>query len=317
MNVIDACVRNPVKVSVGVLLVALFGGIAMVKMPKQLAPDVENPVITVSTRWPGASPAEVEREVVLAQEEELKAVAGVTRMSSESSDSRAEITLEFAVGTDLEEALLKVNTRLQQVREYPIGASEPVISSSNITDRPIARYVITARPPEDEDILALAETYPELRDDLTRITNAMNPGLKVFRLRKLREKHLGKYPELDPLVPEEIDFERMQRFMDSVVEARFERVAGVADAYVYGGREEELQIVVDPQRLAARGLTVGSGSTTASGKQQRHQRRQLQRRQASLGGADAITVSKRRRRQEYRACDARRPVRSADSGLRA
>ena len=214
MNFIDACVRNPVKVSVGVLLVGLFGAIAMVKMPKQLAPDVENPVITVSTRWPGASPAEVEREIVFAQEEELKAVAGVTRMSSQSSDSRAEITLEFAVGTDLEEALLKVNTRLQQVREYPVDATEPVISSSNITDRPIARYVITARPPENEAILALGDTYPELKDELRRITHAMNPGLKVFRLRRLREKYLGKYPELDPLVPGDIDFERMQRFMD-------------------------------------------------------------------------------------------------------
>ena len=88
MQLIDAFVRNPVKVSVGVLLVALFGGMSVWTMPKQLTPDVENPVITVSTRWAGASPSEVEREIVLAQEEELKAVAGVNKMTSESSDSR-------------------------------------------------------------------------------------------------------------------------------------------------------------------------------------------------------------------------------------
>ncbi len=256
MSLIDAFVRNPVKVSVGVLLVVLFGVISLFKMPKQLAPDVENPVITISTRWPGASPAEVEREIILAQEEELKAVAGVTRMSSESSDSRCEISLEFNVGTDLEEALLKVNTRLQQVREYPIDASEPVISSSNSSDRAIARFVITARPPEPETIAAFAKSHPKLKDKLDRIQRAMNPGLKVFRLRQLKKEFGFEYPELADLVPAEIDFERMQRFMDNVVEARFERVAGVADAYVYGGREEELQVVVDPQKLAARGLTV-------------------------------------------------------------
>ncbi|MFK7818878.1 MAG: efflux RND transporter permease subunit [Planctomycetaceae bacterium] len=266
MSLIESFVRNPVKVSVGVLLVVLFGAISLVKMPKQLTPDVENPVITISTRWPGASPAEVEREIILAQEEELKAVAGVNRMSSQSSDSRCEITLEFEVGTDLEEALLKVNTRLQQVREYPIDASEPVISSSNISDRPIARFVITARPPEPEEIAAFAAKHPELKKQLDRIQTAMNPGLKVFRLRQLKKEVGHEYPDLDPLVPEEIDFERMQRFMDNVVEARFERVAGVADAYVYGGREEELQIVVDPQRLAARGLTVGDVRSVLQGR---------------------------------------------------
>lgn len=266
MNLIDAFVRNPVKVSVGVLLVVLFGSISLKKMPKQMTPDVENPVITVSTRWPGASPAEVEREIILAQEEELKAVAGVTRMSSQSSDSRCEITLEFAVGTDLEEALLKVNTRLQQVREYPVDANEPVISSSNISDRPIARFVITARPPEPEAIAAFAAKHPELKEKIRRIQTAMNPGLKVFRLRQLKKEHGFEYPDLAPLVPGDIDFERMQRFMDNVVEARFERVAGVADAYVYGGREEELQVVVDPQKLAARGLTVADIRTVLRGR---------------------------------------------------
>ncbi len=256
MNLIESFVRNPVKVSVGVLLVVLFGAISLFSMPKQLTPDVENPVITVSTRWPGASPSEVEREIVLAQEEELKAVPGVTRMSSQSSDSRAEITLEFAVGTDLEEALLKVNTRLQQVREYPIDANEPVISSSNISDRPIARFVITARPPDADVIEAFAAKHPELRKPLDSVLKAMNPGLQVYRLRQLKAQYGSQFPDIDTIVPPVIDFERMQTFMDNVVEARFERVAGVADAYVYGGREEELQVVVDPQKLAARGLTI-------------------------------------------------------------
>lgn len=281
MNLIGAFVHNPVKVSVGVLLVVLFGAISLVTMPKQLTPDVENPVITISTRWPGASPAEVEREIILVQEEELKAVAGVTRMSSESQDSRASITLEFAVGTDLEEALLKVNTRLQQVREYPVDANEPVISSSNISDRPIARFVITARPPEPARIAELGEKHPALKAEIDRILNAMNPGLQVFRLRQLQKQYGSEYSDIAPLVPPEIDFERMQRFMDNVVEARFERVAGVADAYVYGGREEELQVVVDPQKLAGRGLTIadvravlrGSNKNTSGGNFEEGKRR--------------------------------------------
>ena len=258
MHLIETFVRNPVKVSVGVLLIVLFGGISVWTMPKQLTPDVQNPVITVSTRWPGASPMEVEREIVFAQEEELKAVPGVTKMTSECADSSGEIQLEFTVGTKLEDALLKVNTRLQQVRQYPIDAYQPVISSSNISDSPIARFVVTARPPAVSELRKIAEQYPDLQDDIDRIANTTNPGLQVYRLRKLHERVGDKYPEYSAIVPPVIDFERMQRFMDNVVEARYERVSGVADAYVYGGREEELQVIVDPQKLAARGLTIAA-----------------------------------------------------------
>jgi HAE1 family hydrophobic/amphiphilic exporter-1 len=119
MNLIEACVRNPVKVSVGVILVALFGVIALFKMPIQLTPEVQIPTLTIETRWPGASPQEVEREIVQEQEEQLKSVEGVRKMSSESADSFGMIQLEFEAGTDMNEALVRVNSRLEQVREYP------------------------------------------------------------------------------------------------------------------------------------------------------------------------------------------------------
>ena len=63
MALIETFVRNPVKVAVGVLLVLLFGLIAMVRMPMQLAPEVQRPVISIETNWPGASPQEIEREI--------------------------------------------------------------------------------------------------------------------------------------------------------------------------------------------------------------------------------------------------------------
>ena len=54
MGLAAAVVHNPVKVAVGVLLVALFGVIALVEMPMQLTPEVETPKITIETRWPGS-----------------------------------------------------------------------------------------------------------------------------------------------------------------------------------------------------------------------------------------------------------------------
>ncbi len=145
MSLIEFFVKNPAKVSVGVLLLVLFGWVAFTRMPMQLTPEVQTPTITVETRWPGASPQEVEQEIVIEQEEQLKGVEGVTKMSSESTDSAGRIIIEFLVGTDMQKAVVDVIGRLEQVREYPVDADKPVISTANANDRPIAWFILSAR----------------------------------------------------------------------------------------------------------------------------------------------------------------------------
>ena len=124
MQAVEFCVRNPVKVAVGMLVVVLFGAISLWRLPKQLTPEVRIPSISVQTSWSGASPYEIEHEIVQEQEERLKDVEGMTKMTSESSHSRGRINMEFAVGTNMAEALLQVNSRLSQVPEYPEDADE-------------------------------------------------------------------------------------------------------------------------------------------------------------------------------------------------
>jgi hydrophobic/amphiphilic exporter-1 (mainly G- bacteria), HAE1 family len=252
MHLIEACVNNPVKVIVGVLLLALFGGISLFRMPMQLTPEVQIPTLTVQTRWPGASPQEVEREIVQDQEEQLQSVEGLQKMSSESLDSLARITLEFAVGANMEEALLKVNSRLQQVRDYPEDALQPVISTSNASDRPIAWFILSALQPTVEEITAMGTARPELREALQRIAKLDNPGLRLLRLRRLAAEH----PEISELLPPDLNVPGMRRFAEDMLKSQLERVAGVSAVNVLGGLEEELQVIVDPQRLAARRLTI-------------------------------------------------------------
>ncbi|MCA9134454.1 MAG: efflux RND transporter permease subunit, partial [Planctomycetales bacterium] len=154
MQLFESFIRNPVKVCVGILILALFGSISLLSMPKQLIPEVQNPVLTVKTSWPSASPREIEREIILEQEEQLSAVQGLVKMTSDCRTGSGSITLEFAVGTNIEDAMLRVNTRLQQVREYPIDSQEPVIEASDASDSPIARFALTARPPSLETLTA-------------------------------------------------------------------------------------------------------------------------------------------------------------------
>jgi len=254
MNLITAIVHNPVKVTVGVLLTVLFGLVALTRMPMQLTPEVQRPTITVETRWPGASPQEVEREIVLEQEEQLKSVEGITKLSSESADSKGTITLEFLVGTNMDEALLKVNSRLQQVPEYPEDADQPIISTANASDRPIAWFILSSRLPSKEKILAFAEKHPELKERLEVISKTPNPGLAMLRLRLLSDEYPDVRGEILP--KEDLEVTKLRRFAEDEIEARFERVAGVSQSNVLGGLEDELQVVVDSEQLAARQLTI-------------------------------------------------------------
>ncbi|MDG1893897.1 MAG: efflux RND transporter permease subunit [Fuerstiella sp.] len=256
MQLVESFIRNPVKVSVGVLLTVMFGAICLIRMPKQLAPEVQNPVLSIETRWPGGSPQEVEREIVQEQEEQLQSTEGLIKMTSECLDSSARITLEFVVGTDIEDAMLRISTRLQQVREYPIDSTEPVIRASNVSDSPVARFVLTARPPELERIEEFQRHHPELAEYLEPARKAMSTGLRVFRLQQAWKQYGEQHSELKELLPPDLDLQQLRKFSEDVIETRLERVPGVSDAYTYGGRQEELQVIVDPDRLAARQLTI-------------------------------------------------------------
>ncbi|MEC8558328.1 MAG: efflux RND transporter permease subunit [Planctomycetota bacterium] len=269
MNLFESFVRNPVKVSVGVLIVVLFGSISLVSMPKQLIPAVQNPILSVETRWPGASPQEIEREIVQEQEEQLAAIEGLIKMSSTCRNGEGDITLEFAVGTNINDAMTRVNTRLQQVREYPISAREPVIEASSSTDSPIARFALTARPPSVKEIQAFQELHPELASALEPARKASdNSALRVYRLQTLFKELGQKHPDLVELLPPEVDLQEVRKLSENLIEPELERVNGVAEADTYGGQDEELQVIVDPERLAARGLTIGDVRLALAGQNQ-------------------------------------------------
>ena len=252
MNLVAACVANPVKVAVGVILVTLFGVLALLSMPVQLTPEVQVPTITVESRWRGASPQEIERELVQPLEEQLRSVEGLVKLSSESSDSVGVIELEFTVGTDMSQALIKVNTRVQQVRDWPIDADRPVIKTASANDRPVAWLILGQAAPEAAAIERAQADHPALAAALGRVRSARTPDLALYRLRKLAAAH----PEIAGLVPPDIDVEALRRMAEDTVESRLERVDGVSAADLVGGRADELQVIVDPQRLAARRLTI-------------------------------------------------------------
>jgi HAE1 family hydrophobic/amphiphilic exporter-1 len=252
MNLISTFVHNPVKVCVGVILLLMFGILSIVNMPMQLTPEVEVPTLTIETRWPGASPEEVEKQIVHEQEEFLKSVEGVRKMTSESMDSMGRVTLEFPVGTDMSEALLKVNTKLSQVESYPEDVNEPVINLSNAANRPIAWIILGMRVPSPAERDDFTAKNPDLKSEIDKAYSALSEGLLMHRLQKLAKTE----PRVKNWLPKDRDITTLRKFAEDHIEAALERVDGVSNAEVMGGREEELQVIVNPEHLAARGLTI-------------------------------------------------------------
>ncbi|RJP34329.1 MAG: efflux RND transporter permease subunit, partial [Phycisphaerales bacterium] len=131
MGLIQFVIDNPVKVAVGVILLVMFGLLSLFNVPIQLTPDVDVPVVTVTTFWSGASPQEIESEIVDRQEDKLKSISGLKKMTSTSSEGMAGIKLEFPVGVDKEAALREVSDKLRQVPEYPVDVDEPTVSATD------------------------------------------------------------------------------------------------------------------------------------------------------------------------------------------
>ncbi|MBF0367891.1 MAG: efflux RND transporter permease subunit [Magnetococcales bacterium] len=221
MNLVRISAERPVAVAVGVLLVILFGVLALFRIPVQLIPDVRKPTISVSTTWSGASPTEVEGEITIPQEEVLKAVPGLQSLKSSSYFGRSKIKLEFRNGTDMDAALVLVANRLQRVRNYPEDAQRPTLKTADSDDAPITWIRLDRLDPGD------------MRDMATAFD-----------------------------------------FAEDVIKPELERIPGVATINIYGGRERELRITVDPARLAARKMTVtdlaevlrGANSDISAGK---------------------------------------------------
>src|ERR671912_440091 len=214
MSVIERSIRKPVAVAVVVLLLVMFGVLSVFRVPIQLTPNVDQPVVSVSTRWFGAQPQEVEQEILQEQEEVLKTIPGLRELTSEAVEGQGTVRLEFYVGVDKAAIINEVEQKLNQVPEYPPDADRPVIESVDSSARDWIAWMLV-RP--------LKNDPSHLKGDGT-----------LFR---------GDVVELE-------------QYMRDFVKPELERAEGVRDVQVLGGRVREMQVRVDLEALASRGITI-------------------------------------------------------------
>ncbi len=179
MSLIKLALDNPVATLVGCLLVTVFGVIALTDLPVQLTPDIERPVIVVTTQWRTAAPNEVESEIIEPQEKQLRGLPGMTRLVSNASRGRARIRITFEVGYDLNRALIEVINRLNQVRNSPEDANKPILKTAGGRARPIAWFII--KPNKDNP--RLIETYRDFIEEVVQTRFERVTGVALSEVR--------------------------------------------------------------------------------------------------------------------------------------
>ena len=154
-------IEKPLIIAVAVLIICLFGLLAIFRVPIQMIPDLDIRIVTVITQWPGATPQDVEKEIIIEQEEYLRRIPGLERMISRATTGRAQIELEFPYGVEVNEVLIRVNNALTQVPGYPENVDEPRLVTSTVSNAPFLFFLTRPLPGNPLDV-----NMVEMRDFL-------------------------------------------------------------------------------------------------------------------------------------------------------
>lgn len=170
MDLIKYSISKPISAAVAVILIVMFGLIGLNKLQVQLTPDIQLPEITVTTTWAGASPYEIEQDIVDKQEEVLKGLQNLTKMESSSYNNYGEISLTFKVGTDLDNALLRVSNKLDEVSDYPANADNPSIEAAGAQSSPVVWMMLKIKEGPSSGINRYRTFFEnEIRQQIERI----------------------------------------------------------------------------------------------------------------------------------------------------
>jgi len=155
----DISVKRPVFATVISLMLVVFGVMSFNQLPLREYPDTSPPVVSISTSYPGASAEVVESQVTQLIEDQINGIDGIDAINSSSVDGSSRISVEFAVGSDIEVAANDIRDKISRVvRSLPEEVDPPQIAKADSDARPIQWFNLTSE----------RFTYLELNDYANR-----------------------------------------------------------------------------------------------------------------------------------------------------
>ena len=145
--------------TVAALIISILGVLAAFRVPVQMIPDLEVRTVSVRTAWPGATPQDVEKEILIEQEDYLRTLPNLQRLESSASSGRAVIELDFPFGVNMTQTLIEVNNALNQVPSYPENVDEPRIFANSFSANSFMYFAISPLPgnPRNVDMIMMRD----------------------------------------------------------------------------------------------------------------------------------------------------------------
>ncbi|MEN5220611.1 efflux RND transporter permease subunit [Stenotrophomonas sp. TWI602] len=160
-GLVEFATRRRVTIAMFTVTLMLFGFIALGNLKVNLLPDLSYPTLTVRTEYTGAAPAEIETLITEPVEEAVGVVKNLRKLKSISRTGQSDVVLEFAWGTNMDQASLEVRDKMEALN-LPLEAKSPVLLRFNPSTEPIMRLVISAKTDPSSDAEAVRQ-LTELR----------------------------------------------------------------------------------------------------------------------------------------------------------
>ena len=179
-GLVSLFVRHRNAANLVMVLMIIFGALALGRINTQFFPKIEIPVISVSVTWSGASAEDVESNILEIIEPEIRYLDGVDRVTSRAREGTASIGIEYESGVDLKEALREVETAVNAITTLPEDAETPSVRRSTRGFDRVARLALTGPVSEK----ALRFYAKKIRDDLIErgIDKTIFTGLRTREL---------------------------------------------------------------------------------------------------------------------------------------
>jgi hydrophobe/amphiphile efflux-1 (HAE1) family protein len=193
VNITDLCLRRPVFAWMIMAGTVLFGALAVMRIGVSQFPDVDNPTVSVSVSWPGASPEDVETGLINPIEDVLSQVTGVQTISSSARQGSARITATFDIARNIDLALQDTQAKIAQVqRQLPSEVQPPTVSKSNPDDQPI--ITVGVMGPFSRQLLADVARY-QLQEQLQTV-----PGVGQVQMMGYLDRNVRVWVDANRLV---------------------------------------------------------------------------------------------------------------------
>ncbi len=181
----DISIKRPVLASMMSLALVVFGFVGLQRLPVRELPNIDPPIVNVTTVYPGANAQVVETEVTERLEEQVNGIEGIEKVTSESREQVSNITIEFDLSRDIDVAAQDVRDRVSRVRgSLPEEVEEPIVAKQEADARPVMWAVLNSERHSTLELTDIAENQLQERlQTVQGVSSVVIGGSKRFAMR--------------------------------------------------------------------------------------------------------------------------------------